>query len=192
MQVVSSPMVYPVIVIGSGASGGMAAWNLTRQGVSVLVLDAGQRFDRNSFWSHVFPYEWRERVRNGETPPQFFLSLKEQPVITPAGQPFELTRVWGLGGKTNVWGRVSLRYSDIDFKAADRDGWEIPWPISYADIAPYYDRVEQLIGVCGGTDDSAVLPGSKFLQPPPPPRCGERLLQKAAAKLNIPVVAGRR
>ena len=66
----------------------------------------------------------------------------------------------------------------MDFKAAERDGWEIPWPISYADISPYYDQVEQLIGVCGGTDDSEALPGSKFLQPPPAPRCGERLLQK--------------
>ncbi len=60
------------------------------------------------------------------------------------------------------------------------------------DIAPYYDQVEQLIGVCGGTDDSDVLPGSKFLQPPPAPRCGERLLQKAMPSSDIPVVAGRR
>ena len=192
LQVINSAKVYDVIVIGSGASGGMAAWNLTRQGVNVLVLDAGQRFDRNSFWSHVFPYEWRERVRNGETPPQFYLSLKEQPVITPADQPFELTRVWGLGGKTNVWGRVSLRYSDIDFKAAERDGWEIPWPISYKEIAPYYDKVDQLIGVCGGDDDSDVLPGSKYHMPPPRPRCGEVLLKKAAGRLGIPVVSGRR
>jgi choline dehydrogenase-like flavoprotein len=69
----------------------------------------------------------------------------------------------------------------MDLKAGDRDGWEIPWPIAYADIAPYYDQVEQLIGVCGGTDDSEALPGSRFLQPPPAPRCGERLLPAAAA-----------
>ncbi len=192
LQIINSAKVYDVIVIGSGASGGMAAWNLTRQGIDVLVLDAGQKFDRNSFWSHVTPYEWRERVRNGETPPEFFLSLKEQPVITPPDQPFELTRVWGLGGKTNVWGRVSLRYSDIDFKAAERDGWEIPWPIAYKDIAPYYDKVDQLIGVCGGDDDSDVLPGSRYHMPPPRPRCGEVLLKKAAARLGIPVVSGRR
>ena len=130
LQVIKQPKVYDVIVIGSGASGGMAAWNLTRQGVSVLVLDAGQRFDRNNFWTHVMPYEWRERVRNGEHPPEVYLSAKEQPYFTPADRPFDLTRVWGLGGKTNVWGRVSLRYSDLDFKAAERDGWEISWPIS--------------------------------------------------------------
>ena len=110
-----------------------------------------------------------------------FSTSKEQPYLTPPDRPFDLVRVWGHGGKTNVWGRVSLRYSEMDFKGAERDGWEIPWPIGYADIAPYYDRVEQLIGVCGGTDDSDSLPGSKFMQPPPAPRCGERLLQKAAA-----------
>jgi choline dehydrogenase-like flavoprotein len=192
MQIVEPPTVHPVIVIGSGASGGMAAWNLTRQGIDVLLLDAGDKFDRTKYWTHVQPWEARERGMRGEQPPRFFLDTKEQPYLTPDGRPFDLTRVWGHGGKTNVWGRVSLRYSDINLKAADRDGWEIPWPISYADIAPYYDRVEQLIGVCGGTDDSDMLPGSKFLQPPPAPRCGERLLQKAMTKLDIPVVAGRR
>ena len=82
--------------------------------------------------------------------------------------------------------------SDLDFTAAERDGWGIPWPIRYADIAPYYDRAEELMGVCGGTDDSDVLPGSRFLMPPPAPRCGEVFMQKACDKLGIPMVAGRR
>ena len=192
MQIIRSPEVHPVVVIGSGASGGMAAWNLTRHGINVLLLDAGSRFDRFTYWTHVQPWEARERHARGERPPQFFLDTAEQPYVTPPDRPFALTRVWGHGGKTNVWGRVSLRYSELDFKAADRDGWEIPWPISYKDVAPYYDRVEQLIGVCGGTDDSDALPGSKVLLPAPPPRCGERLLQKGIQKLGIPVVAGRR
>ena len=192
MQIIARSKVHPVVVIGSGASGGMAAWNLTQKGIDVLLLDAGGKFDRSKFWTHTQPWEARERRARGERPPQFFLDTKEQPYLTPDDRPFQLTRVWGLGGKTNVWGRVSLRYAELDFKAADRDGWEIPWPISYADVAPYYDRVEELIGVCGGTDDSDALPGSKFLQPAPPPRCAERLLQRAAGKLDIPVVAGRR
>lgn len=192
MQILTPPKVHPVIVIGSGASGGMAAWNLTQQGIDVLLLDAGDKFDRSKYWTHVTPWEARERRARGERPPQFFLDKTEQPYLTPEGRPFDLARVWGLGGKTNVWGRVSLRYSDLDFKAGERDGWEIPWPIGYADLAPYYDRVDQLIGVCGGTDDSDSLPGSKFHQPPPAPRCGERLLQKAARTLDIPIVAGRR
>lgn len=192
MQVVKQPALYDVIVIGSGASGGMAAWNLTRKGIKVLLLDAGQRFKKSDFWIHMFPYEYRERIRKGEIPPRVFLNTKEQPYLTSPDQPFDLVRVWGIGGKTNVWGRVSLRYSDLDFKSAERDGWEIPWPISYKDVAPYYDKVEQLIGVCGGDDDSEVLPGSKYHLPPPNFRCGEVLLKKAAGRSGIPVVNVRR
>lgn len=192
MQIIAPPKVYPVIVIGSGASGGMAAWNLTQQGVDVLLLDAGEKFDRSKYWTHVTPWEARERRARGEGPPAFYLDTKEQPYFTAPNRPFDLTRVWGHGGKTNVWGRVSLRLSDLDFKGPERDGWEIPWPIAYRDIAPYYDKVEQLIGVCGGDDDSDSLPGSKFLQPPPAPRCGEQLLKKGASSVGIPIVAGRR
>src|SRR4051812_29015599 len=192
MQVIASRKVHPVIVIGSGAAGGMAAWNLTRKGINVLMLDAGSKFSRASFWSHVKPWEARDRVARGQHGPQFFLDTREQPYATPREQPFELIRVWGRGGKTNVWGRVSLRYSDVDFTGAERDGWEIPWPIRYKDIAPYYDRVDQLIGVCGGDDDQDSLPGSKFHLRPPPARCGERLLQKAAHTIGISIVSGRR
>jgi choline dehydrogenase-like flavoprotein len=192
MQVIRPSRVYPVIVIGSGAAGGMAAWNLTSQGIDVCLLDAGSKFDRSKFWTHVRPWEWRERTAKGEKPPEFFLDTKEQPYVTPDDRPFQLSRVWGWGGKTNVWGRVSLRYSDLDFKGPERDGWEIPWPIGYADIAPYYDKVDQLIGVYGGTDDSDVLPGSKYFLPPPAPRCAERIMMKAGAKLGMPIVAGRR
>ena len=181
-----------VVVIGSGASGGMAAYNLTQKGVKVLLLDAGEEFDRRYFWTHTLPYQADARLRKGDEPPRFFLDKKEQPYLTPEGKPFDLMRVWGRGGKTNVWGRVSLRMSDLDFAAAERDGWGIPWPIRYADIAPYYDKAEQLMGVCGGTDDSDVLPGSKVLMPAPAPRCGEVFLRKACDKLRIPVVAGRR
>jgi choline dehydrogenase-like flavoprotein len=192
MQVIDSAEVHPVVVIGSGASGAMAAFNLTRKGIDVVLLDAGDRLNRDRSWTHLPYWEWRHRISNGDVPRSVFLDTKEQPYLTPSGQPFDLVRVWGHGGKTNVWGRVSLRLSDLDLKSAERDGWEIPWPISYSDLSPYYDQVEQLIGVCGGDDDSEVLPGSKFLQPPPAPRCGERLVMKAAAKLGMPMVAGRR
>ena len=191
-QVARARKTYPVVVVGSGASGGMAAWNLTRKGIDVLLLDAGTKFERSQFWTHVRPWEARARRARGERPPQFFLDTAEQPYLTPENKPFQLIRVWGHGGKTNVWGRVSLRYADLDFKGPARDGWEIPWPIEYKDVAPYYDRVDQLIGVCGGDDDSDSLPGSRFHMPPPAPRCGEVLLSKAFGKVDIPIVAGRR
>jgi choline dehydrogenase-like flavoprotein len=192
MQVQKSPTVHDVIIIGSGAAGGMAAWNLTRKGINVLMLDAGQKFQRAKFWTHVKPWEAHARRERGEQPPQFYVDNREQPYLTVKDQPFELYRVWGRGGKTNVWGRVSLRYSDVDFTGPEKDGWEIPWPIRYKDLGPYYDRVDQLIGVCGGDDDQDSLPGSKYHLPPPPPRCGERLLQKAAHNVGISIVAGRR
>ena len=184
--------IHDVIVIGSGASGGMAAWNLTQKGIRVLLLEAGDRFDRSTFWTRVSPSEARERRRRGERPPNFYLDTKEQPYLTPPDKPFDLARVWGLGGKTNVWGRVSMRYSDLNFQEPARDGWEIPWPITYADLEPYYDHVDQLIGVCGGDDSSDALPGSRYHMPPPAPRCGEAILTAAAERIGIPIVSGRR
>jgi choline dehydrogenase-like flavoprotein len=192
MQVKRAAIQHDVAIIGSGAAGGLAAWNLTRKGINVLLLDAGTKFNKAKFWSHVKPWEWRDRVDKGMQPPQFFLDTKEQPYVTDPSNPFELIRVWGRGGKTNVWGRVSLRYSDLDFAGPERDGWEIPWPIRYKDVAPYYDRVDQLIGVCGGNDDQDSLPGSKYHLPAPAPRCGERLMQRAAKEIGISIVAGRR
>lgn len=184
---------HDVVIIGSGASGGMAAWNLTRKGAKVLMLEAGERFERAEFWSHVKPWEERERRRRGERSPGFeTLPLRESPYETLAGQHFLLRRVWGVGGKTNIWGRVSLRYGDLNFNEPAVDGWEIPWPVSYSDIAPYYDNVEKLIGVCGGTDDSKFLPGSRHHLPPPNLRCGEVLLRKAAEQVGYTVVNGRR
>jgi choline dehydrogenase-like flavoprotein len=189
---IKSTEVHEVIVIGSGAAGGMVAWNLTRKGINVLMLDAGTKFNRAKFWSHVKPWEVRDRLAAGQEPPKFYLDTKEQPYLSNPAHPFDLTRVWGRGGKTNVWGRVALRYSDVDFEGPAKDGWEIPWPIRYKDIAPYYDKVDQLIGVCGGDDDQDSLPGSRFHLPPPAPRCGERLMQKAAKSVGVSIVPIRR
>ena len=192
MEILQQADPHDVIVIGSGASGGMAAYNLTAKGVKVLMLDAGDVFEPARFWTHEPPYRRMQRRLAGERPPGFELDTAEQPYLTPDGQPFSLRRVWGRGGKTNIWGRVSLRLSDIDFGAAERDGWGIPWPIRYADVAPYYDRVDQLIGVCGGDENLDVLPGSRYYMPPPPPRCGEVIVRKAADSLGIVSVAMRR
>src|SRR5579883_875620 len=192
MQIQRSPQVHEVLIVGSGAAGGMAAWNLTRQGVDVLVLDAGTKFSRSQFWTHVKPWQARQLRARGKHAPDFYLSNQEQPYDTLPNEPFYLARVWGRGGKTNVWGRVSLRYSDANFAEPDKDGWEVEWPIRYADVAPYYDKVEQLIGVNGGTDDSEFLPGSKYHLPPPNKRCGEALLQKAGKRIGINIVSGRR
>lgn len=182
-----------VVVVGSGASGAMVAWNLARKGARVLVLEAGRKFRREDLWSHVKPWEERERRRRGETPPDWFgLPRRESAYETLPGRDFRLLRVWGVGGKTNIWGRVSLRYSDLNFREPAVDGWEIPWPITYRQLAPYYDSVERKIGVCGGDDDTPWLPGSAHHLPPPNLRCAEVLLNKAAEGSPFPVVRIRR
>jgi choline dehydrogenase-like flavoprotein len=150
----------------------------------------GDRFDPDKFWMGLLPYERRERLQRGERPQLGFLSAREQPLLVPPGQTYTLYRVWGHGGKTNMWGRVSLRYSDVDFKV--NDGYGIPWPFEYKDIKPYYDQVDQLIGVCGGADDTDTLPGSKFHLPPPALRCGEWALMNASQRIGIKLVHGRR
>ncbi len=85
--------VHDVVIVGSGAAGGMAAWNLSRKGINVLVLDAGEKFSRSKFWTHVTPWEWRERMDRGERPIQFELDKKEQPYVTPKDDPFDLVRL---------------------------------------------------------------------------------------------------
>ena len=192
MEILQRGPVHDVVVIGSGASGAMTAHALVGHGVRVLMLDAGWKFDRSESWAHVLPFEADRRRREGEAPPRYRLDDREQPYLTPEGRPFQLWRTWGWGGKTNVWGRVSLRMSDLDFAGPEREGWGIPWPIRYADIAPYYDRVEQLIGVTGGDDDSDSLPGSRYHLPPVKPRCAEVILSRAAGRLGIPAVPIRR
>ena len=192
MEILQRGPVHDVVVIGSGASGAMAAHALVGHGVRVLMLDAGWKFDRSESWAHVLPFEADRRRREGEAPPRYRLDDREQPYLTPEGRPFQLWRTWGWGGKTNVWGRVSLRMSDLDFTGPEREGWGIPWPVRYADVAPYYDRVEQLIGVTGGDDDSDSLPGSRHHLPPVKPRCAEVILSRAAGSLGIPAVPIRR
>jgi choline dehydrogenase-like flavoprotein len=96
-----------------------------------------------------------------------------------------------VGGRTNHWGRISLRFGPDDFMAKSRDGLGDDWPIGYADVAPYYDRIDKLIGVFGNNDNLPNHPGGYFL-PPPKPRCYELMVKDAADRLNITCVAARR
>ena len=95
-----------------------------------------------------------------------------------------------LGGKTNLWGRVALRMSDYDFKAASRDGFGDDWPISYADISPYYDKVDTLLGISGTKENIPQLPDSLF-QRALKLNCGEQILKKAIAKMGRHLIPGR-
>ena len=181
---------FDVIVVGSGASGGWAAKRLSEAGVNVALLDCGRPQSDQNFTEHVpaFELKYRDRVPDmiRQTRPiqkdcyacseftyKWFANDIDEPYSTAPGTQFSWQgRLRMIGGRTNVWGRVSLRLSDLDLKAASFDGFGADWPLSYKDIAPYYDLVEEYVGVSGYNDGYPYLPDGKF-QPAMPLRCIE-------------------
>jgi choline dehydrogenase-like flavoprotein len=202
-----SQPVYDVIVVGSGAAGGIAAYVLAARGLKVLCLEAGRMIDpAKDFYTHKFPYEWPYRGDGkpgeyGHLPQGMGWKIKEwtdhlytipeeDPYAVAPGAKFTWTRLRAVGGRTNLWGRGCDRFGPLDFKPKTlQDGWGDDWPISYEDVEPYYDKVEQLIGVSGGSEDVYNTPTSKHLLPPFNPRCGELLIKKGVAKLGIKVLS---
>ncbi len=193
-----SSNVYDVIVVGSGAGGGMAAYTLTNAGAKCLVLEAGGWYDaaRDSHW-----LEWcydapHRAARTPDHPYGYFTAaaggwrVDGEPYTSAPGTDFRWFRSRMLGGRTNAWGRISLRNGPYDFQPYSRDGKGFDWPIRYSDLAPYYGRVEQLIGVFGSSENLENYPDGNFL-PPPAPRCYELLVRKACDKLGIPCVPSR-
>lgn len=215
---------HDVIIVGSGAAGGMAGFQLAHAGLKVLMLEAGRAPDfSKEFKTMEWPYETPER---GGLPPgehamtaaeyrmvdrpygtaDRFKNLKtvfsyggnrysKHSVVNErehpfTGTPYAWVRARVLGGKTNIWGRVALRLSDYDFKAKSRDGFGEDWPISYADIAPYYDKVDRLLGISGTTENLPQLPDSIY-QRPIKLNCGEMLLRKAIAPMGRRLIPGR-
>ena len=199
MQVIRSPKVYDAVIIGSGAGGGMAAMVLTRGGLKCALLEGGPSLDPSrDYKEHLWPYDLTYRgngpgYKYDEVPvvSEFNDHLGGwQPYTVAEGQQFLWFRSRILGGRTNIWGRISLRFAPYDFKPHSTDGRGADWPISYEDVAPYYDRVERLIGVFGNRDGFPTVPDGIY-QPPPPPRCYERLVAKGCGKLGIPTIALR-
>lgn len=126
----------------------------------------------------------------GEFSRHFYVKDTEHPYTTDPGKPFLWVRARIVGGKTLHWGRFSWRLSNLDFKCASHDGFGDDWPIGYEDLAPYYDRAEEFIGVSGNRDGLSYLPDGKFM-PPMALTCGEQLLKKGAAKTGRPAITSR-
>jgi choline dehydrogenase-like flavoprotein len=192
----SKRKIYDAIVVGSGATGGWAAKVLTEKGLSVLVLEAGRQLDEaKDFREHTFPYELKYRgLASGakyaprqpiqskcyaasEYGHHLFVDDIDNPYTTPEDKPFWWIRGRHVGGRSITWGRQSYRMSDYDFKAAERDGYGEPWPISYKDLEPYYNQVEDFVGISGSYENLPQLPDSRFL-PAMKLTCGEHLLKK--------------
>ncbi|MCA6074826.1 GMC oxidoreductase [Fulvivirga sedimenti] len=173
---------FDAIVIGSGMSGGWAAKELTEKGLKTLVLERGRevRHLRDYPTTNTMPWEFPHRGRipeeiQRENPvisrcyafredaAHFFVKDKEHPYIQE--KPFDWIRGYQTGGKSLMWARQTQRWSQYDFEGPDRDGFAVPWPISYDDLAPWYSHVEKFVGISGNPDNIDVLPDGEFLPP---------------------------
>lgn len=204
----SSREVFDAIVVGSGATGGWAAKELTEAGLRVALVEAGRNLvPEKDFTEHVIPSQVKYRGMSPEiakTRPiqkecyacmeynyDWFVNDFESPYTTDPGKPVNWFRVRVLGGRSLVWGRQSYRLSDLDFKAASHDGYGDDWPIHYDELEPWYDKAEQFVGISGAPEGVPQLPDGKFL-PPMPMTCGEIMLRKAVKqKFGRTVTIGR-
>jgi choline dehydrogenase-like flavoprotein len=204
LQITRTPRVFDVVVVGSGAGGGTAVKVLTDQGLSVALLEAGPMLNPvRDFKEHVLPYQVDHRGAGphaelyfGRQPQAFGYfsapngncTLPGEPYTVAPGSRFQWFRSRIVGGRTNHYGRISLRFSDYDFQP--EDGLSDPWPVTYSEMSPWYDKAEGFIGVTGTREGLRTAPDGNFL-PPIPPRVHETLIQKSCAKLNIPCIPSR-
>ncbi len=197
MEIKKSAKEYDVCIVGSGAGGGMAAHELSRAGADVVMLEAGGWFDSEDFAMFTWPYESPRRGASTREQPfgEFDAcfggwDIEGEPYTTTDDTDFSWFRGRMLGGRTNHWGRISLRFGPDDFRVKSIDGMGDDWPIGYEDIKPYYDRIDKLIGVFGTNEGIANEPGGIYL-PPPEPRCYELLIKDACDGMGIPVIPSR-
>jgi choline dehydrogenase-like flavoprotein len=189
-----------VVIVGSGAAGGMAAFSLTKAGLRCILLEAGRDYDPQAE-VNMFAPESDAPLRGAATPDKPFgyfdatvgggWQVDGEPYTLREGSDFRWYRPRMLGGRTNHWGRHVPRFGPYDFKPFSRDGLGVDWPIGYDDLAPFYDRVERMVGVNGGPIGLENHPDSPpgCLMPPPHPRIPEMLIKAAAEDLGIPVRA---
>ncbi|GAC1427577.1 MAG: GMC family oxidoreductase [Chitinophagaceae bacterium] len=196
IQIKKSSKTYDVVVVGSGAGGGMAAFVLANAGVKVLMLEAGPFFDPKLHSSQLkFPYESPRRGastksrQNGDFDAAFGgWELEGEPYTKKENTQFDWFRSRMLGGRTNHWGRISLRFGPKDFQP--NDGVSERWPITYDEVKPYYDKIDRLLGIYGSVEGLENEPDGIFL-PPPKPRLPELFIMKGAAAAGVKVIPGR-
>ena len=199
MEIIEKDKKYDVVIVGSGAGGGMATKILTDNGLNVALMEAGPFFDPANPDQQLhlkWPYESPRRGK-GSTRAfgEFHASYGDWKVD---GEPYEMKgdtkfnwwRSRMLGGRTNHWGRISLRFGPNDFKRGSIDGLGDDWPISYNDVKPYYDKVDKLIGVTGTKENIYNEPDGFFL-PPAKPRLHELYYKKGAEKAGVKVIPSR-
>ena len=169
--------IYDVCIVGSGAAGGTLSAHLAHLGADVVVVEGGPKVNtRTDFNTHGMPYQF---------------PLRHIPTMRPGVAGFDSERSRGVGGKTMLWNAVAWRLSHRDFKGRSIDGAGEDWPFDYSDLAPYYDRIEREVGVCGNADHLEDLPDGIFL-PPVPLKCTDQVVKRGAAKLGVKVIHVRK
>jgi choline dehydrogenase-like flavoprotein len=191
---------YDVVIVGSGAGGGMAAYELTKAGARVCLLEAGQHYDpADPQYITQMKWPWQSPRRGASTRFRPFgdfdaayggWDIEGEPYTTAPGTKFMWFRSRMLGGRTNHWGRISLRFGPDDFRRRSLDGLGEDWPISYDDVKPFYDEVDSLLGIFGSNEGLPNDPDGVFL-PAPKPRLHELLVQKANKNLGITTIPSR-
>ena len=193
--------IYDAIIVGSGAGGGMATHQLANAGLKVALIEAGDFYDPADEEQRTqLRYPWESPRRGASTRLRPFgdynsciggWELDGEPYTQKGETEFMWWRGRMLGGRTNHWGRISLRFGPLDFKRKDIDGLGDNWPIGYQDISPYYDKVDKLVGIFGSNEGLYNDPDGYFL-PAPKPRLHELYYIDGARKANIPVIPARK
>jgi choline dehydrogenase-like flavoprotein len=198
-QIKEEAKTYDVVIVGSGAGGGMAAYMLAKAGAKVCLLEAGGYYDpADPKYVTQLKNPWESPRRGAGTTRAFGdfdaawggWQIEGEPYTAVAGTEFHWFRSRMLGGRTNHWGRISLRFGPDDFRRGSLTGIGDDWPITYDDLKPYYDRVDKLIGVFGSVENLRNEPDGHFL-PAPKPRLHELMIKKAGKNLQIPVIPSR-
>lgn len=198
LQIKKNPTSYDVIIVGSGAGGGMAAYTLANAGIKVCLLEAGPMFDPQKNVTQL-KNPWESPRRGAATRFRPFgdfdacywgWDIDGEPYTKAAGTQWDWFRARMLGGRTNHWGRISLRFGPKDFQRKSIDGMGDNWPITYNDIKPYYDKVDRLIGIFGSMEGLENEPDGVFL-PPPKPRLHELMIKNAATTAGVKVIPSR-
>lgn len=199
-QIQKAPTQYDVVIVGSGAGGGMAAYTLAKAGAKVALLEAGGYFDpADPKYITQLKWPWESPRRGASTTRPFGdfdaawggWDIEGEPYSAKSGTEFYWFRSRMLGGRTNHWGRISMRFGPDDFRRRSLTGIGDDWPITYDDLKPFYDRVDKMIGVFGSIEtDFPNEPNGHFL-PPPKPRLHELMLRKGAKSIGVPVIPSR-